>query len=177
MLCSTCYNFLSSTIIHLYALKIPMLVIFNHHISNIYCSRWSRNTGTESTTGEADANERKPWGGGEDSARDGRGGKKEANTEPEKGRGGKVGISLQELIGLTQAQGIQIQVILRIEVRNSLHKFLTCNIFLGINLKKKLWAQSNCHVKSDNLISYSWDLIQNTELCSDVRLGIYSRRC
>lgn len=113
-----------------------MLVIFNHHISNIYCSRWSRNTGTESTTGEADANEREPWGGGEDSARDGRGGKKEANTEPEKGRGGKVGISLQELIGLTQAQGIQIQVKLRIEVRYSLHKFLTCNIFLGINFKK-----------------------------------------
>lgn len=102
-----------------------MLFIFNHHRSNIYCSRWIRNTWTESTTGEADANEREQWGGGEDSARDGRGGKKEANRKPEKGRGGKVGISLQDLISLTQAQGIQIQVKLRVEVRNSLHKFLT----------------------------------------------------
>lgn len=35
MLCSTSYKFSYSTTIHLYALKVPMLVIFNHNKSNL----------------------------------------------------------------------------------------------------------------------------------------------
>lgn len=109
-----------------------MLVIFNHHKSNLCFSCRGRSAETESTTGEEDTDEREPSGGGEEAARDGRGGKYDANTEPEEGRGGQVRISLQDLISLNQAQGIQIQVKLRVEDRNSLHKFL--NIFLGFNL-------------------------------------------